>query len=292
MTLEQIKMFVTIAETGSLGQAAKVLHRTQPTLSVSIKNLEGDLGVQIFSRKGYRMTLSQKGQALLEKAKKILRQSEEMEQLALHLVEQCEPEIRIAIDPIIPIHSVLGVLKQCESTFPLTKLTLISEYMQGGLESLLNDQVDLALIPIEQWDTRVEYIPFPSVPFIRVVAPQFLKLHKGSSITFKSLENHTQVVLQSNLNEKTKPNFSVLEGGKHWFVSEMQTKKEIILAGVGWGGLPVYLIEEELKRGELVPLNIKGSPTKIQIETGLARKTGMPFGKVANFIWDSGSVSR
>ena len=66
MTLEQIRIFVTVAQKGSLAAAAAALYKTQPTLSVGLKNLEEDLGVQLFSRDQYRMTLSEAGLKLLK----------------------------------------------------------------------------------------------------------------------------------------------------------------------------------------------------------------------------------
>jgi DNA-binding transcriptional LysR family regulator len=287
MTLEQIRMFVAIAETGSLGSAAKILHRTQPTLSVSIKNLETDLGIQIFSREGYRMALSSEGRALLEKAKKILRQTDDLENLAQYLVQDCEAELKIAFDPIIPIRSFLELLKQCEMTYPMTKLTLNTEYLRGGLEQLMADQVDFAVITMPQIDTRLETIPLQQVAFTRVATPDFPPLQTGTPITFELLESFIQVVIKGSTNKSNDGNYGVLEGGRQWRVSEMQTKKEIILAGMGWGGLPNYLIEEELKRGDLVPIKIQKTTAQINIETALVRKSSIYHGKVASYLWTS-----
>ena len=48
------------------------------------------------------------------------------------------------------------------------------------------------------------------------------------------------------------PSINVIDGGLRWNVSDLAAKKEIILAGMGWGGLPAHLVQQELRRGTLV----------------------------------------
>ena len=61
MTLEQLRMLVAIADAGGILSAAEKLHKTQPTISVGMKNLEDELGLQILSRESYRASLTAAG---------------------------------------------------------------------------------------------------------------------------------------------------------------------------------------------------------------------------------------
>ena len=55
MKLEQLSMFVTVAQVGSLSEASALLHKTQPAISQGIKQLENTLNFALFSRNGYRL---------------------------------------------------------------------------------------------------------------------------------------------------------------------------------------------------------------------------------------------
>lgn len=82
MTLNQLNYFLKIAELGNMGQAAKVLHVAQPSLSVAIANLEKELNISLFNRTGHHLTLSSNGAQFLIHAKKIL---DEVQEAQLHM---------------------------------------------------------------------------------------------------------------------------------------------------------------------------------------------------------------
>ena len=81
MTLDQIRVLSKIVQTGSFRGAAELLYRTQPTLSVAIRNLEREFGFELFDRANYRPVLTTEGAKVLSQARKILGQVEELESL-------------------------------------------------------------------------------------------------------------------------------------------------------------------------------------------------------------------
>lgn len=72
MNFTQIKVFREIMETGSISQAARNLGRTQPAVSLALKSLEADLGVQLFERRGRRLSPVPEAQYLLSEASDVL----------------------------------------------------------------------------------------------------------------------------------------------------------------------------------------------------------------------------
>ena len=102
MTLDQIRVLSTIVQTGSFREAAELLHRTQPTLSVAIRNLEREFGFELFDRANYRPVLTTEGAKVLSQARKILGQVEELESLVQTIREGVETDFFIVFDVLCP----------------------------------------------------------------------------------------------------------------------------------------------------------------------------------------------
>ena len=81
MNVIHMKYAVEVAKAGSINKASEVLHVAQPNLSRSIKELEADLGITIFSRTSKGMTLTPKGEEFMGYAQNILRQLDEVEMM-------------------------------------------------------------------------------------------------------------------------------------------------------------------------------------------------------------------
>ena len=69
-------------------------------------------------------------------------------------------------------------------------------------------------------------------------------------------------------------------------MSDFEAKKSIIKAGLGWGGIPEHMMQDELASGALVPLNVDGFPPR-HTEIFAIRRRDQPMGKVMTAIWAS-----
>src|ERR1700676_484059 len=78
--------------------------------------------------------------------------------------------------------------------------------------------------------------------------------------------------------------YYVIEGARSWTVSDQLMKKEIILQGMGWGHMPAFLVEQELRDGRLTSLAgrfLAGG----NVELVAARRRNHPHGPVAQRLW-------
>ena len=99
-----------------------------------------------------------------------------------------------------------------------------------------------------------------------------------------TMRNFVQVIVADSSQNQKKQTLDVLPGGKHWIVTDFAAKKDIIMAGMGWGGLPEYLIHKELKRGVLVQLNVEGFEVR-HAQLYAIRRTDKPVGVIGDALW-------
>ena len=117
MDLRSLNTFVQVAEVNSFTKAAEILGYSQPTISFQIKQLEKELGVQLFDRIGHGISLTDGGRAALTYAQQICRLSQEMESGANHTKEP-EGEVRLAMADSLCIALVLRGFTQFQKQYP------------------------------------------------------------------------------------------------------------------------------------------------------------------------------
>jgi DNA-binding transcriptional LysR family regulator len=285
MTLEQLRMLVTIADAGGILAAADKMNKTQPTISVAMKKLEDELGLQILSRESYRVSLTPAGEALCRQARVILKQGQIFTGMAKHLAQGNEPEVSIAIEASCPYTLVLEMLAECENEFPETQFNLMGETLWGALERLQMGEADLAISPWFEENLEFEIAPITTVTLISVATPKFRDELEKHELTLDDLKNSVQVVVRDSSRKPRSRTFGFLPEGRHWFVGDHFTKKQIIMAGMGWGRLHEHLIEEELNSGKLVSLKIKNYQSTFEVDICIARMMDKPVGFVSESLW-------
>lgn len=285
MTHDQLEAFVAVATEGTFTRAAQRLHKSQSAVSKLVRNLEGELGLALFDRAEYRATLTDAGQALLERALGVLERVRELEAHGKALAGAHEPVVRLAIDAITPLALVLDVLRAVGKRFPDVRLELSTEHMGGAVEALEEGRVDLALTSRAAVDRRViEAEPFASIAILAVAHRDHPVARGRGPAAPTLLRSHPQIVLSDSARRTFSPSINVMEGGLRWNVSDLSAKKEIIVAGMGWGGLPRHLIERELRRGTLVELSVREFHAD-SIELYSARRRDRAAGVVAGALW-------
>jgi DNA-binding transcriptional LysR family regulator len=99
VNLQQLTVFREIMKTGSISQAARNLHRTQPAVSASLKTLEGDLGIALFLREGRRLVPVPEAHYLLSEASHVLDRLKTAEQNVTALRDRVDGTLRIVAMP-------------------------------------------------------------------------------------------------------------------------------------------------------------------------------------------------
>lgn len=146
MESKHLKHFVAVAQHGHFTRAAKALHIAQPALSISIKKLEQNLGVELFRREDRQVSLTDEGKVLYEHAKRILQQLEDA-QLAIDELKGLEKgEVRLGAPSMMGSYFFPQILMAFNSRYPNLKLTLVDAGTRDIRKMLLNGELDIGMI--------------------------------------------------------------------------------------------------------------------------------------------------
>ena len=151
MTLNQLRYFCTASRCHSITKAAQELYVTQPTVSVSIRDLEIELGISLFYRKGNQLVLTEEGESLYEKATYILQYCSEL-QADYSSMARVKPPLRIGIPPMLSSVFFPELLNAFQGQHPSISVILEEYGSVRACDLVQNDTLDLALVNMEQYN--------------------------------------------------------------------------------------------------------------------------------------------
>lgn len=147
LDLDLLRAFVTVADTGSFTRAGVRLGRSQPAISLQIRRLEDQVGVELFSRNARDVVLTGEGQALLPSAHALLRLNDE---IVAGLSEgDVEGEVRFGAPEDIATAFLPRILGDFARSHPKVNLAVTCDYTANLLDQLSKGALDLALIKRE-----------------------------------------------------------------------------------------------------------------------------------------------
>jgi DNA-binding transcriptional LysR family regulator len=284
VTLPQLVCFDAVVTEGSFQAAGEKIRRSQPSVFAAVKNLESQLGLKLLDRKGYRVSLTEAGRSFHERSRILLRELELLKNHAMHLGAGEETELTVVLGDLCPLPQTLALLRRFFQTCPKTRLHLHFEALSGPWERLLDGEADLILHHIDKADPRFEFMDLFRVQLVPVVAPGFLQFPVSRSIKPEQMRDYVQCVIRDTARHSPPRDYYLVEGARSWTVSDQLMKRELILQSMGWGHMPRYLIERDLRAGRL--LDISGKHLKgNQLDLVAARRRGAAHGPIANRLW-------
>ena len=287
MTLDQLKALDAVVLCGSIRAASQMLHKTPPAISTLIKNLEKDIDIQLLDRDGYRPSLTPEGEIFYAQARNVLSSIDDLRALSQRLEGSRELIVNIAINAVCPLGIILEVLQQIEHKYPQTQVNVSTEQMGGAMERLKREEADIAITTNTGYiSSHMEARPLFTIPLFPVVHRDHPLAKFEGLISDQEVKRHSQIIVRDSSRYGETQTLDVIEGGKHSHVTDFAAKKAVIMAGLGWGGMPDYLVNTEIDSGALKPIAVEGFATR-HSEQFVIRHTDRVQGIVAREIWDS-----
>ncbi len=153
MTLRDLEYLVALAETRHFGRAAARCHVSQPTLSAQLRKLEDFLGVALIERRPRRVALTTAGEAVVERARRMLRDADDIRALARASQDPLAGQLRVGFIPTLGPYLLPRVAPRIAKALPGLQL-MLHEYQTARLvERTLSGELDLAILALPA-DTR------------------------------------------------------------------------------------------------------------------------------------------
>lgn len=287
MTEEQLRMIDAVAQAGSFRAAAARIGRSQSAVSKSILALEAQLGFEVFSREQYRPMLTTRGRAFLDRARSLIDEIERLKGYGRELVEGHEPAFGIALHHLCPTEPILRALGHASRQFQNTRFDLSIEAGNGAFNRLKQGQTDLAISHQVNADPEIETCPLFDIKMVLVRAPGLLPDADATSVIPRlTALRLPQVVVRDASTANGNVPFPLLDGqGHRWLVNDFAAKKQIILAGLAWGRIPLHHAEAELARGTLIEMQIEGVSVTSPLCIKAMRRRDRSQGMVSQTFW-------
>jgi len=253
-TFDQLRIFLAIVDTGGFAAAGRKLNRAVSVISYGIANLETQLGLTLFDREGTKKPqLTVAGRALLAEVRSISHGIDGLRAKVKGLLDGLEAEVNLAVDVMLPAERLGKVLRAFAKEFPTVQLRLHAEALGAITAMVLDRQAVIGLSgPLFAGVEGIESMAAGSVPMVPVAAPDH-PLGRMEAILPGAGRDYTQLVLTDRSRFTEGQDFSV-SSPKTWRLADLGAKHALLREGIGWGNMPLPMIQPDLVAGTLVRL--------------------------------------
>ena len=252
-SLEQWAVLAAVIDHGGFAQAAAALNKSQSAISYAVARLQESLDVPVLVIEGRKAVLTPHGQALLKRARAVLKDAETLERLARTLKQGWEPQLRLVVDAAFPRGRLLKIIAELQHLCPDTQMQLSDAVLSGAEEAITDATADVVVT------TRV-----PSgflgellldVTFVAVAHPDHPLFALDAPLGVEQLVHHVQAVVRDS-GVKQPRDEGWLGAERRCTVSSIEASLATVQAGLAYAWLPEHLLQDSLKRGalKLLPL--------------------------------------
>ena len=250
-TIKQLQYLVALRQHGHFGKAAEACFVTQSTLSAGLRELETVLGVVLVERTRRVVRFTPLGQRIADKAVRVLRESEELADLARAEGQPLQGELRMGVIPTIAPFLLPAMLPRLRSEWPKLKLYLREETSQAACDALHRGQLDCVLLATPyacgEVDKAILFDDRLFVAFPQGEAPP------GPSVDAEAIDENRLLLLEDGhclkdhaLSACNRPE---LRAGAAMMGTSLHTLVQMVDNGLGLTFVPAMAIEAGILQG-------------------------------------------
>lgn len=240
MNLRDLQYLVALAETRHFGRAAQRCHVSQPTLSAQLKKLEEYLGVALIERRPRRVGLTAAGAAVVERARRMLRDADDIRALARASQDPLGGELKLGLIPTLGPYLLPRIAPRITRALPKLQLMLHEYQTVPLIERVLQGELDLAILALPA-DTRGLVTRSLFAEAFLVAMPEHHRLTARKRLKLADLTGERLLLLEEGhcLRDQALEVCARVGTEEHSFrATSLETLRQMVAAGLGITLLP------------------------------------------------------
>jgi DNA-binding transcriptional LysR family regulator len=223
---------------------------------------------------------------LLARARRISGEVGSFRAQARSLAAGVEAAVSITIDGMFPMPRFLDAIKRFQEIWPSVAPRVMAENLGAAAERVLDGRSIIAILSPVVIDTPVLVRRAAAeVYLVPVAAPNHPLAQAEGSITPEMVQDHIQLVLTDRSVMLAGRDFGVIST-QTWRISDLGAKHAMLLAGLGWGGMPEHIVSDDLKAGRLVRIDPPGLEGGKVMTMYLTYRIDAAIGPAARWLTD------
>lgn len=283
MEIRQLKAFLAIAEAKTFTAGARRVNVTQAAISMQIRQLEEEVGLPLFTRTPRRVILTEAGEHLLERARKILREHDAAVAEIAEIAGSEHGRLRIgSASGTFAMNQLPVILQEIRRKYPNSELTVTAGTSSRLVDRILHGEIDTAFVSLPVDNLSISTESLFSDEIVAVAWPGH-PLAKEKYISAATLAGENLILGERGGNTRrmideffaaanVRPNITME-------LSRQEAINRMVEIGMGVGIAGVKSVAKEIKGGRLVSWYIEGA--EIKWELGLARLRGGHYSPIA-----------
>ena len=251
ISFDQVQVFLAVAEQGSFSAAARSLNRTQSAVTYAVQKMEGQVGFALFDRSSYRPALTEAALALLPRARRVAEEMTAFRAQVRGIADGAEVELALVVDALFPMARVLEALRAFSLRYPAVSTRLYVESLGASTALVLDGSCTIGLLATGfSGSDLLTRVPLLNVAMVPVAAPSHPLTQLRGPISAEAVRKHVQLVLTDKASGAAGRDHGVL-ATRTWRLGDLGAKHAMLLAGLGWGTMPVHMVEQDIREGRL-----------------------------------------
>lgn len=283
MEIRQLKAFLAIAEAKTFTAGARRVNVTQAAISMQIRQLEEEVGLPLFTRTPRRVILTEAGEHLLERARKILREHDAAVAEIAEIAGSEHGRLRIgSASGTFAMNQLPVILQEIRQKYPNSELTVTAGTSSRLVDRILHGEIDTAFVslPVDSLSISTESlfsdeivaVAWPGHPLAKEKYISAATLAGENLILGERGGNTRRMIDEFFAAANVRPNITME-------LSRQEAINRMVEIGMGVGIAGVKSVAKEIKDGRLVSWFIEGA--EIKWELGLARLRGGHYSPIA-----------
>ena len=263
MNIRDLSYLVALDDWRHFSRAAEAVHVTQPTLSMQIKKLEAELGVQLVERARKELMLTPAGIAIVARARVILREAHSIKEIAKRGLDPGSGPLRLGVFPTLAPYLLPHVVPSIVKCFPRIELYLTEEKTDLLLAMLKDGKLDAAVLALPIDERTLSHIKLFDEPFV-YATPKATGANKTARLRLADLAERDLLLLEDGhcmrdqaLEVCARSGANELGGFR---ATSLETLRQMVAAGMGSTLLPKLATLAPVAQSDHVQLRYFAAP--------------------------------